>query len=167
MKLKTQSSGFALITALLLLVGLMLLGISAMNMSLLDEKLAGNVAQRNNIYQLAEAALRRGEEEAASQIVDDTFTTGKAATWQIPRKQSAPSASGWAASGDWSTTSRTLNVVGAQSTHVVQHTIEELNDIVKSGDVPMQYLRVTARAVDPNTSATVILQSVVRRVRGD
>jgi type IV pilus assembly protein PilX len=166
MKLQTQSSGFALITALLLLVGLMLLGISAMNMSLLDEKLAGNVAQRNNIYQLAEAALRRGEEEAASQIVDDTFTSGAATDWQIPRKQNAPSASGWAQSSDWRK-SRALNVVGAQSTHVVQHTIEELNDIVKSGDVPMQYLRVTARAVDPNTSATVILQSVVRRVRGD
>jgi type IV pilus assembly protein PilX len=166
MKPKTNTSGFALITALLLLVGLMLLGISAMNMSLLDEKLAGNVAQRNNIYQLAEAALRRGEEEAASKILDDTFTSGAATNWQVPRKQSAPSASGWAETNDWST-SRALSVSGAQRSHVVQHTIEELNDIVKSGDVPMQYLRVTARAVDPNTNATVILQSVVRRVRGD
>ncbi len=161
-----QTSGFALITALLLLVGLMLLGISAMNMSLLDEKLAGNVAQRNNIYQLAEAALRRGEEEAASQIVDDTFTSGAASSWQVPRKSSAPNAEGWAATSDWSN-ARALNVGGAQSSHVVQHTIEELNDIVRSGDVPLQYLRVTARAVDPNTNATVILQSVVRRVRGD
>jgi type IV pilus assembly protein PilX len=166
MKIQTQSSGFALITALLLLVGLMLLGVSAMNMSLMDEKLAGNVAQRNNIYQLAEAALRRGEEEAASQILDDTFTSGAASSWQVPRKQSAPSASGWVEPSDWSN-SRALTVSGAQSNHLVQHTIEELNDVVKSGDVPLQYLRVTARAVDPNTNATVILQSVVRRVRGD
>jgi type IV pilus assembly protein PilX len=163
-----SNSGFALITALLLLVGLMMLGVSSMNMSLVDEKLAGNVAHRNTTYQLAEAALRQGEEEVSRVINDETFNAPQNG-WNIPLKSTGAAAKGWADPSAWAN-ARTVAVAGAQSTQSIRYIIEELNGNVDSSDassLKFQYLRVTASASDTRNNSTVVLQSIVRRARGD
>ncbi len=163
--LKKQQTGFALITALLLLVGLMLLGVSAMNMSVVDEKLAGNVAHRNTTYQLAEAALRQGEEEVTRTFSDTTFET-PANSWYIPLKSTGAAAKGWTPASAWAS-ARTVSIAGALSSQTVRYIIEELNGNVNSSDGPLkfQYLRITATASDSNNNSSVVLQSIVRRVR--
>jgi type IV pilus assembly protein PilX len=156
--------GFALITALLLLVGLMLLGVSAMNMSILDERIAGNVANRNTTYQLAETALRQAEQDVENLLALDYITPPN--SWYTARRPTAAAASGWAEATDWSN-ARTVVVPGAQSSQQVQYLIEDLDDIVKSGDGTFRYLRITARASDANNSSSVVLQSIIRRIRID
>jgi type IV pilus assembly protein PilX len=166
--LHQTQSGFALITALLLLVGLMLLGVSAINMSLVDEKLAGNVAHRNTTYQLAETALRQGEEEVTRTFTDETFNSPQN-SWYIPLKSTGAAAKGWTDSGDW-TSAKTVSIPNAQSSQTVKYMIEELNGNVDSSDassLKFQYLRVTASASDSRNNSTVVLQSIIRRARGD
>jgi type IV pilus assembly protein PilX len=168
--LHRAQSGFALITALLLLVGLMLLGVSAINMSLVDEKLAGNAAHRNTTYQLAETALRQGEEEVTRTFNDQTFDGNTPAnSWYIPLKSTGAATKGWTDSGDWSS-AKTLSIPGAQASQSVKYMIEELNGNVDSSDasaLKFQYLRVTATASDSRNNSTVVLQSIIRRARGD
>jgi type IV pilus assembly protein PilX len=54
-------TGSALIISLVFLLLLTVLGLSAMQSSTLQERMAGNAAEKNRAFQLAEAALRSGE----------------------------------------------------------------------------------------------------------
>ncbi|OGR32354.1 MAG: hypothetical protein A2091_00395 [Desulfuromonadales bacterium GWD2_61_12] len=58
-----NESGAVLIVSLILLLVLTLLGITAMQSTTLEEKMAGNLADRNLAFQAAEAALRDAENE--------------------------------------------------------------------------------------------------------
>jgi type IV pilus assembly protein PilX len=171
-----KSNGFALITALLLLIGLMLLGISAMTTSMFDEKLAGNFAHRNVTYQLAEAALRVGEHDATRMVTDMTFQTN-GSTYYLPRQPAGASVSTYngsavnynsgGAASNWNN-AKTVTVPGMRSTQSVGYFVEELNESVNDGEgINFQYLRVTARARDSVNGSAVVLQSLVRRPRND
>ena len=58
---KLNEKGAALIAGLLILVVLSILGITTMQSSLLQERMAGNMEQRDVAFELAEAGLRHGE----------------------------------------------------------------------------------------------------------
>jgi type IV pilus assembly protein PilX len=58
--------GMALLVSLIFLLLLTLLGISSMQNATLQEKMAGSVTLRNQSFQLAEAALRSGENAVAA-----------------------------------------------------------------------------------------------------
>jgi type IV pilus assembly protein PilX len=55
--------GMVLVTSLALLLILTLLGISAMQTTTLEERMSGNISDRNIAFQAAEAALRDAEDE--------------------------------------------------------------------------------------------------------
>lgn len=57
-----RQRGVTLVIVLLLLIVVTLLGLAAMRGSILQERMAGNVAARGMAFQAAEAALRVGEE---------------------------------------------------------------------------------------------------------
>jgi len=59
---KGGQQGAVLITALLLLLVLTILGTSSIQNTVLQERMAGNMHQRNLAFQAAEAALREGED---------------------------------------------------------------------------------------------------------
>ena len=61
-KLYNKQSGVILVTALLFLLVLTVLGISAITNTALEEKMAGNLADRNMAFQAAESGLRDGAE---------------------------------------------------------------------------------------------------------
>lgn len=61
----TQQRGAVLIVALVFLLLLTLIGISSMQNATLQEKMAGSVSLRNTTFQLAEVALRVGENAVA------------------------------------------------------------------------------------------------------
>ena len=57
----TRQNGAALVTGLIFLVILTLLGVTAMQTSIMEERMAGNARDRNIAFQAAEAALRNAE----------------------------------------------------------------------------------------------------------
>ncbi|MCB1858087.1 MAG: pilus assembly protein PilX [Gammaproteobacteria bacterium] len=72
--------GAVLITALMILLLLTIFGVSTMDTNILDEKMAGNMRDRNTAFQAAESALRAGENWLASQtVLPDIRDIGNAA----------------------------------------------------------------------------------------
>jgi len=69
-----RQSGAALIVSLILLLVMTLLGVSAMQTNVLEEKMAGNFRDRDLAFQAAEAALRHAENEILNASLSD-FTT--------------------------------------------------------------------------------------------
>ena len=60
-KIYRKQQGAVLIVSLLMLLVMTLIGITAMNNTVLEEKMAGNTRQRQLAFQAAEAALRSAE----------------------------------------------------------------------------------------------------------
>ncbi len=67
-----RANGLVLITALVLLLILMLLGISGTRTMVLQTRMAMNLHQMHQAFQAAEAALRDGEQHIAQYINADT-----------------------------------------------------------------------------------------------
>ncbi len=61
MDLKQRQRGMALLVSLVFLLLLTLIGLSSMQSATLQEKMTSSVMQRNQSFQIAEAALRMGE----------------------------------------------------------------------------------------------------------
>ncbi|WP_214512641.1 pilus assembly PilX family protein [Pseudomonas brassicacearum] len=61
MDLKHRQRGMALLVSLVFLLLLTLIGLSSMQSATLQEKMTSSVMQRNQSFQIAEAALRMGE----------------------------------------------------------------------------------------------------------
>jgi type IV pilus assembly protein PilX len=71
-----RTRGFALIIALIMLLILTILGVLAVRVVALEEKMAGNVYDRDLALQAAEAALRVGEAVAETQSKSSTPNSG-------------------------------------------------------------------------------------------
>ena len=63
-----HEKGVILVTALIFLLILTILGVSSMSGTVLEERMAGNQADRNMAFQAAESALRDANEWLAAQI---------------------------------------------------------------------------------------------------
>ncbi|WP_019590464.1 MULTISPECIES: PilX N-terminal domain-containing pilus assembly protein [unclassified Thioalkalivibrio] len=61
---KQHQQGAALVVGLILLVVITLLAVAGMQNTVLQERMAGNMHDRNLAFQAAEAALRQGERQA-------------------------------------------------------------------------------------------------------
>jgi type IV pilus assembly protein PilX len=168
------SGGFALITALLLLVGLTLLSVTALRTSVFDEKAAGNVAFRGQGYQLAEAALTQSLAYLDTVETKRTkYTAGTPGLITADSKAGGASAETWKDKNFW-TAANTIEVPvpGIAPKNYPRFVVEYLTQVneaddssVGSGRQPILYehLRITSRAIDPTTGAAVILQMTYKR----
>jgi type IV pilus assembly protein PilX len=66
--LHTAQRGATLVTVLILLLVMTLLGLVSMRSTLMDERMSANMRDRSLAFQAAEAALRAGEDIAATRI---------------------------------------------------------------------------------------------------
>ncbi len=90
----SQQTGSALIISLVFLLLLTVLGLSAMQSSTLQEKMAGNAAEKNRAFQLAEAALRAGELSVKTNPA--TYATTSAVDYSAePSSTACNAASSW------------------------------------------------------------------------
>lgn len=80
-----SEKGAALFIALVLLLILTVLGLSSSNVSIMQERMAGNVAQYNQAFQLAESGLREIESRIYNGIC---LGGGSGGLGVIPNKQS-------------------------------------------------------------------------------
>ena len=79
---RTQA-GAVLVTSLLMLLVLTIIGVTAMQMSRMQERMAGNTRDRNLAFQGAEAAVRAGEARLGTLTVAPvTCSTSPCQYWQ-------------------------------------------------------------------------------------
>lgn len=167
---KQKQQGAVLMVSLMILTVLTLLSVTAMSMSGLQEKMAGNIKDKTTALQAAEAALRQGEEYLNCM---DTAPT------PCPNTATACASGIWDRNADkvndlltkdhswWITNARlyTVNICGRTSAAPAisgvaaqpRYLIEYITSDVATGKY---YYRVTARGTGGNNAAEAIVQSV-------
>ncbi|HZF32013.1 MAG TPA: pilus assembly protein [Gammaproteobacteria bacterium] len=161
-----RERGAALIVALVLLLLMTVLGVTAMRTTTLQERMAGNLRDSNLAFQAAEAGLRGGEQLLEGAIPPFTGSNGL-----LQVQAGAGQATFWS-SYDWAANSRTASAVaGVQADP--QYVVEELpvslssanGSLVEGGSGVGEagFYRITARAVGGSTDAIAILQTTYRR----
>lgn len=158
--------GVALIAGLLILVILSILGITTMQSSLLQERMAGNLEQRDIAFQLAEAGLRDAE----------AWLRGSDELW-LDTQGLDPVAS---ANGLYQTpdSDRWENISWADANSVEgdldnsRYYVEFMRKVDAGGSVLLQdesemakpwMYRITSRGVSPNARSVVVLQTTFIR----
>ena len=159
-----RERGALLIVALVFLVIMTVLGVTAMRTTTLQERMAGNVRDSNLAFQSAEAALREGE-QFLQQATLPPFT---GANGLLPMEEDAGQVTFWNAyawNGNGRVTASVAGVIEAP-----RYVIEELpalpaeGDSAKFGALPdVGFYRVTARAAGGTQDAVSILQTTYRR----
>lgn len=154
--------GSALIISLVFLLLLTMIGITSIQDSTLQERMAGNERDRNLAFQAAEAALREGEAYLREQSL--TFTASGAGGLLSPDYTSVKPL---AATYPWASRSReSSSLTGVSS--APRYTIEWITtQAIGPSDqieiVTINSYRITARAVGGSTDAVVLLQATYSR----
>lgn len=164
-KTLNNERGAVLVAGLMILVILSLLGITTMQTSTLEEKMANNMGQRQLAFQAAEAALRQAETRLSGLNMDPALPilVPKAVDvdqwWEI--------AATWTggASELMSDGTDGLDVAGGVLVEQPRYIVENLQEISSDGsleddaEISIETMyRVTARGVGSLNTADVILQ---------
>ncbi|MCK5918510.1 MAG: pilus assembly protein [Cocleimonas sp.] len=162
MMIQKKQSGVVLISSLLLIIILTLLVFSAAQDTILQNKMSGNLRERDLAFQSAETALLTGEKYLQKTEPLPVFNNSSG-------KYTFSKTRGFAQESEWSSLT---TIQYDHSLHQVQsipkYLIEKISLIDTIGEsldastpVESNYYRITSRSV--NGDATVILQSVYRR----
>jgi type IV pilus assembly protein PilX len=151
-----RQSGAVLAISLIMLLLLTVIGVASMGNSGLEEKMAGNLRDRNLAFQAAETALRAGEEQTKSLVCPVLAAVGGFYPYQDIPQINADSF--WLDSPPKTYTYAGINLANTTSTAQPKYIIQCLPD---SGG--MYYYRITARGTGGTTDAVVILQSIYMR----
>jgi len=157
---RSHQEGAALITSLLILLVMTIIGVTAMQRGNIEEKMAGNLRDRNLAFQAAETALRAGERCASTDCSAGyhLYVAGNASLSPLY-------SSLWASSNVAIYTGANL----ADLTSSPQYVVEQLfylctpDSVDVTAEVTRCYSKVTARALGGTTNAEVILQSGYKR----
>lgn len=171
--------GFTLVIVLLMMVVLALLGVGAMNTSILQERMAGNVRDKNVALQSAEAGLRDAEADILNNLTSTSpFVAGCTSGLCVPPSMAASgavSAPLWPSASWDGTHSRqygqytgaaALPDVAQQPTYIVEllpNLPPGVGNSVNLGSQDSQQaqaFRITARATGRRDTTTVVLQSI-------
>ncbi|MBD1551060.1 pilus assembly PilX family protein [Pseudomonas typographi] len=152
-----QQRGAVLIVALVFLLLLTMIGISSMQNATLQEKMAGSVSLRNTTFQLAEAALRVGENAVAKSSY--TLAVCNSTTNCAPPATTAVTAAGAGANGvTWvSAQSGTATTVALYGVQFIGTTADPVNFDGEAGTSVKLY-RITAIGI--SGSARTVLESI-------
>lgn len=158
-----QQRGIALIIVLVMLIVISVIGITSMQSTKFEETMVGNLKEQALSFNMAEAALRAGEQYLEDNI-DDSFdgsTNGLYLAYgnNVP-DWSDPSTTGWVVRAG------TVTEVAQQPDFIIEQlTIE--NDLTQGieGDgtvLPKPLFRITARGYGLTGSSSTVLQTVYR-----
>jgi len=170
---RSKQSGVVLFVALILLLILSVLGVTASRMQTVEERMARNDDNRQVGAQATEAALRSAENGLLTGIYVNF--AGNAAGLYAPLLSSGSPLTGL----DWSNPANTLPYGGPAMTALPTNAaspkvvIENLPSVAITGDdlsvaslnpasPPVTVYRVTARGVGADNSSTTMLQTIVR-----
>lgn len=151
---KIKQSGVVLIVSLIMLLLLTLIGVSGVQTTALEEKMASNSRDQNIAFQAAEAALRAGEAliEGSASVDKTDFTTTPVnadGLHLVTENLDYKAAATWgnAESVEYATT---IPLVAAKP----RYYIEYIKDTA-----PNSYFRVTARGTGAQSTSHVYLRS--------
>lgn len=156
--------------ALVFLIILTIIGLSAMGTTSLEEKMAGNVKDRNLAFQAAETGLLAGENWINAQINKPGFPNNAAGLY-LPSATATPA---WD-SLNWSGTSNLVVYSGGLQKVATQpkYIIEDLGEVPEVGGskvLPGAYkgkgntvVRITARGTGGTDAAQAMVQSTYSR----
>tara|TARA_R110001583_G_scaffold42202_9_gene134197 strand:+ start:2314 stop:2790 length:477 start_codon:yes stop_codon:yes gene_type:complete len=153
--------GITLIICMIVLLVVTLLGLSSIRDTSLEEKMAGNMKNRNVAFQAAESALREGEAFVRSEPKFDGSVAGlypqMTSVWPM-------SAASWGVGSAVKSYSGTLSGVTSPPVYIIEQMEPDISPSIRSGqEVNKPFYRITARAVGSTDTAVVILQTIYRR----
>ena len=172
-RMKHTQRGTALVMALVFLLLMTMLGITAINTSTLEERMAGNTKDQNLAFQAAETALRAGELWVESRTSEAQLTVNTANGIYDP----APATSGienWD-SVVWSGTTNLVTYPGVPGTASTTGTLAGVSTQPKyiieilgsSPGVPpagnIVTVRITARGTGASDNTVSMVQSIVSK----
>lgn len=178
-----KQRGATLIVALILLLILTMVGVAGMQDTTLQEKMVGNMRDRNLAFQAAEASLRAGEKYLQAATVPAFNNSGGLLTsLKSPYNPVLAGYTGQLRSGDpafwdsyaWVSNSRAYGTTFSEISAAPRYVIEEVPTVLAPAGESMKFgilkeiksYRVTSRATGGTTDAVVILQSTYRRQGG-
>jgi type IV pilus assembly protein PilX len=167
----SKQSGVVLFVALILLLILSLLGVTAARMQTVEERMARNDSNRQLGAQAAEAALRAAETGLLNGLY--SFTAGNPGLLSPDLTQGSP-----LTGMDWSVAANSFSYPGPALTNLPTPSrtpkvvIENLNPVAGAGQniavvglngpPPVTVYRVTAQGVGADGTSTTTLQTIVR-----
>ncbi len=174
--ISSRQHGFVLIMTLVFLVLLTIIGLTAMSTTSLEEKMAGNIKDKNLAFQAAEAALITGENWIYSQIKRPE-PDNSAGIYEPDSTTSTPwwESLNWNGSGILTYPNVPYQTVSGGFTKVQtqpKYIIEDMGDMPEEGGslVLPPYkskgktvLRITARGTGGTDAAVVMTQSTYSR----
>ena len=167
-KFHKNQSGAILIISLIMLLLLTLIGISGTQTSSLEEKMAGNMRDKNLAFQAAESALKIAENSllppALLPAFDDAGTGGfYSATSTIPSQSALLLPSFWTTNPVAVSTVAGLGNNIAQPLYIIQES--GVSDCPGSGPGvnDCRNYRIIVRATGGSVNSVVILQSIYSR----
>lgn len=163
--------GAVLIISMLILLVMTLIGVSSMSTSTLEEKMAGNLRDREIAFQAAEAALRAGEryiEANRYSMTFDSMCTGGFCDCSDPtvgcvEYWSDSTLNVWNTPGAHLQYVNTLQGVNTQAKYIIEYLGKQITGTATAPcpSCPDMY-RVTARATGLTDTSSVMLQSTYR-----
>ena len=152
-----RQHGTVLVIGLILLLLMTLIGVTAIQTTSLDERMAGNARDRNLAFQAAEAALRGAENDVKSNSTADLLTK---LTEIKPNPQQDTA---WNKQQTYS--ANTISNIVAQPTYVIEK-LADFSSALEFKDVSGLY-RVTSRGQGATATAVVVLQTTTGRGNPD
>lgn len=162
-----HEQGAILVTALILLLVMTLIGVTALQTTTLEERMAGNAEEVNRAFQAAEAALREGEDYLEGAALED-FDGTVLGLYEPTDASDAPI---WESVAVWDDGAKIYATDLYDITVPPKYIIEELDPVTQVGDSNNSdmaleesgFYRVTSRANGANENVVVILQSTYKR----
>lgn len=163
----SRQRGAVLITGLIFLIILTLMGTTAMQGTLLEERMAGNLRDETLAFQAAEAALRSGE-RFLEQVTLPEFNGSDGLYHHADSPM--PDPVNWQ---DWETSGKTIDVTMDGVASEPRYVVEQLPSVPLMGEggsaqqsgssLNATMFRIIARGVGGNDATMVVLQSTYRR----
>lgn len=162
-----NDKGAVLVTGLIILVVLSLIGLVAMQSTTLQERMAGNLEQRDAAFQAAEAGLRGAEEWLNSVVILPAFDSTCNNGLCKPKTDGTV----WWKTLDWNNPAkyRTYQEGNISARYIIEHVANTNitgSDSVKFAPVPEEgagVYRIISRGISPNGLVEVILQTTFVR----
>ncbi|NOT10420.1 MAG: hypothetical protein HOP23_01055 [Methylococcaceae bacterium] len=160
----TSQSGVVLVVSLIMLLLLTLLGITGMQSTSLEEKMAGNMRDKNLAFQAAESALNAAETSLNPPAVLPAFVDAGTGgfyldTSTIPTASAILTDSFWTANPVATSSVTTLGNGIATPAYIIQKLPAACFGTCPPDPTSTPY-RITVRATGGSSSTVVILQSI-------
>lgn len=165
-----RQHGAVLVTSIILLLIMTLIGLTGMQVTTLEEKMAGNMRDRNLAFQAAESALRAAESVLSQATLPTFYNDGTNGLYTQSSTASILSnltdSAAWAAANTVTYTDGNLAHIAAAPEYIIQ----QLPSVDGGGSSldgstfsTTDFFQVTARGTGGTTSAVVVVQSIYRR----